>query len=257
MAPRQPQRRVIVSLHDVAPPFEDAIRTQLALLAAIGVRRVTLKVVPNWHGAYPLSASASFVDLLRAQVAAGSQLALHGFEHQPRQRRSLHGPWLTRLRARLFAGNAAECLTLSSDETEDALRRGLAGFEQVGLPRPTMFCAPGWLHTAETEHALTRAGFRYLIDMFAVRDLWTHRRIWTPAIGYMGAAMGQEAGVQALNQIVRATALRSASIAKVYLHPQRDPSGVIVRQRLAELAAMIGRDGWQPATYEEVCADED
>lgn len=259
--PRQAQRRVIVSLHDVAPPFEAAIRQQIELLAAIGVRRLVLKVVPNWHGAHPLQDSPAFVALLRAQHQAGSQLVLHGFEHRPYRARSLRGPWLSRLRGHLFAADAAEFLTLSVDEAEAALRRGLACFEQVGLPQPTMFCAPGWLHNAETETALKRVGLRYLIGMFAVRDLLRERRrTVTPAVGYMGASTGQELGVQVLNGIVgiaRRSAWRAAPVAKVYLHPQRDPTGAIVRQRLAALAALVEQDGWQPATYAEVCGNGD
>ncbi len=253
MTRRGPVRRVIVSLHDVAPPFEAAIRAQLALLAETGVRRVTLKVTPNWHDAYPLDASPSLIALLQEQVAAGSQLVLHGVTHQPGEGKPFRGPWLSRTRGRLFAADAAEFLTFSTDEAREALRRGLAIFERAGLPRPDMFCAPGWLHNTEAEIALKREGFRYLIDMFVVRDLWERRSVWTPGMGYMGAGPGQEMGVQILNGIVQRTALRATSVAKVYLHPQRDPTGAIVRHRLAQLAEMIGRDGWRPATFAEVC----
>lgn len=250
-------RRVIVSLHDVAPPFEAAIRQQTEMLAAIGVRRVVLKVVPNWHGAYPLLESPTLLDFLRAQVAAGSQIVLHGFEHQPFRQRSFYGPWLMRVRGRLFATDTAEFLTLSTDEAERALRQGLACFEQAGLPRPTMFCAPGWLHNAAAETALRRTGFHYLIGMFALRALrpGKRERIWTPGVGYMGGSSGQEMGVQILNGIVRQSALRVASVAKVYLHPQREPTGAIVRRRLAYLARMVEREGWQPATYAEISDD--
>jgi predicted deacetylase len=259
--PRMP-RRVIVSLHDVAPPFEAAIREQIALLATVGVRRLVFKVVPNWHGAYPLHKATSCVALLREQVAAGSQLVLHGYEHQPHQRgdrsaASFAGPWLSRLRARLFAADAAEFLTLSEAEAEDALHRGLEIFARAALPPPRMFCAPGWLHNSAALMALERAGFHYLLDQFLVRDLRQHRRVvWTPGEGYMGASPRQEAGVQVLNMIMRQTALRVAPVAKVYLHPQRDPTGVIARRCVAELAAMMRR-GWQPATYAEVCGDDE
>ena len=250
-------RRVIVSLHDVAPPFEAAIRAQLALLAPAGVRRVALKVVPNWHGAHPLSESPSLIALLHEQLAVGSQIVLHGFTHQPHGGRPFRGPWLSRTRARLFAGDAAEFLTLSADEAAAALRQGIAAFERAGLPRPDTFCAPGWLHNAEAVAALKREGFRYLIDMFVVRDLWEGRSVWTPPVGYMGGGPRQELGVQILNGIVRQTALRAAPVAKVYLHPQGDPTGAIVRRRVAELARMIARDGWRPSTFAEVCGDGD
>lgn len=255
MTQRRAIRRVVVSLHDVAPPFEAAIQSQLEMLAQIGVPRVSLLVVPNWHGAAPLHTSPSLVRMLHAQVAAGSELILHGFEHRPHIGRPFTGPWLSRVRARLFAADAAECLTLSADETRDALRRAVACFTELGLPEPTTFCAPGWLHNAQTLAALQRMGFCALISMFSVRDARDQRRAWTPAVGYMGAGPGQELGVQILNGIVQQTAWRAASVASVYLHPQCDPSGALVRRSLATLARMIERDGWQPATYAEVCGD--
>jgi uncharacterized protein len=254
---RRAARRVIVSLHDVAPPFEAAIRAQLALLASAGVRRVALKVVPDWHGAYPLSDAPSLVALLHEQLAAGSQIVLHGFAHQPYKHRPFQGPGLSRTRARLFASDAAEFLTLSADEAAEALRRGITAFERAGLPRSDTFCAPGWLHNAEALAALKREGFRYLVDMFVMRDLWEGRSVWTPPVGYMGGGPRQELGVQILNGIVRQTALRVAPVAKVYLHPQGDPTGAIVRRRVAELARMITRDGWRPSTFAEVCGDGD
>jgi len=244
-------RRLVVALHDVAPPFEDAIRAQLDLLAAIGVRRVSLLVTPNWHGAAPLNVSHGFVDLLREQAATGSQLVLHGYLHQPAPGAAFTGPWQRRLRARLFARDAAEFLTLAPVEAEEALRQGLADFEQVGLPRPTTFCAPGWLSNAAAEAALPRAGLRYLISMFGVRDLWSGWRISAPSVGYMGAGSKQELGVQTLNTLVRWTALPRASVACIYLHPQGQPSGPRVRRQIALASKLLAR-GWELATYADL-----
>lgn len=248
--PRAAQQ-LVVALHDAAPPFEDAIRAQLALLAAIGVRRVSLLVTPNWHGDAPLNVSPGFVDLLREQVAAGSQLVLHGYLHQPDPGAAFMGPWQRRLRARLFARDAAEFLTLTPAEAEGELRQGLADFEQVGLPRPTTFCAPGWLSNAAAEAALPRAGLRYLISMFGVRDLWSDWRIRAPSVGYMGAGNAQELGVQTLNTLVRWTKLPRAPVACVYLHPQGQPTGPRVRRQIALVSKLLGR-GWQLATYDDL-----
>lgn len=244
-------RQVVVVLHDVAPPFENAIRAQLDLLAQIGIHRVTLLVTPDWHGAAPLRESPGLVELLRSQVAAGGQLALHGYAHQPVAGRPFEGTRLDRLRARLFAAQAAEFLTLDPGEAEEALRAGLDEFEQAGLPRPAMFCAPGWLHNTAAEAALTRAGLRYLIDMFGVRDLWSGWRIALPAVGYMGAGPKQELGVRILNLLTRLAKLRSAEVACVYLHPQGDPTGALVRSQIAYLSKLLAH-GWQPATYAEL-----
>jgi len=243
--------RVVVALHDVAPPFEDAIRAQLDLLAAMDVHRLTLLVTPDWHGAAPLADAPGLVGLLRAQVATGSQLALHGYTHQPTAGATFAGPRLSRARARLFAADAAEFLTLTEEEAEDALRAGLEMFERAGLPRPAMFCAPGWLHNAAAEAALARSGLRYLIGMSGVRDLWSGWRIATPSVGYMGAGPRQELGVRILNTLVRLTALRSAPVACVYLHPQGEPTGALVRGQLTYLAKLLAR-GWQLATYADL-----
>ena len=243
--------QVVVALHDVAPPFEGAIRAQIDLLAAMDVHRLTLLVTPDWHGAAPLADAPGLVELLRVQVAAGSQLALHGYTHQPAVGATFAGPRLSRARARLFASDAAEFLTLTEEEAEEALRAGLEMFERAGLPRPAMFCAPGWLHNAAVKAALTRAGLRYLIGMSDVRDLWSGWRIATPSVGYMGAGPKQELGVRILNQLVRWTKLRSAPVACVYLHPQGEPTGALVRGQLAYLSKLLAR-GWQPATYADL-----
>lgn len=244
-------RKLVVAIHDVAPPFEREVRAELRMLAAVGVRRCVLKVVPNWHGSYPLPEAASFVALLRAELAAGSELVLHGLEH--RRRGPSRGPWAGRLRAALFAGDAAEFLTLNPTEVGQAVREGLDLFARAGLPAPSTFCAPGWLFTVEAEQAIREAGMRWLIGMFSVRDLRTLRRRRVPGFGYMGAAPGQEFGVQILNRLVQRLAIDRATVAKVYLHPQGNLHSSALRWTLARLGEMVGRRGWRPATYAELC----
>lgn len=247
-----PDRRVIVSLHDAAPPFEDAIRAQLAALAAVGVHRCVLKVVPLWHGAHPIDQAGSFRDLLRAQVDAGSQLVLHGLEHRPHG--PLRGTPLTWTRGMLFARGAAEFLSLDSSAAEDALRRGRALFARAGLPEPLAFCAPGWLLNAAGAEAVARAGLRQLIGMFTVTNLTTGRRTRLPGFGYMGGGPAQEAGVRILNGMVRSAALPRARVAKVYLHPQHALGNPAHDRVLASIRRMVAA-GWRPATYAEVFDD--
>jgi predicted deacetylase len=206
--------------------------------------------VPNWHGLHPISESPSLVELLRSQLAAGSQLVLHGLEHRP------HGPlrgnsW-SRLRGRIFAPDAAEFLTLSPAAAARSVREGLDLLAEAGLPRPSAFCAPGWLLAGDTRSALASVGIRYLIGMFSVYDLQTARRHWLPAIGYMGASPGQEAGIRLLNGIVRRTVLPRAAVANVYLHPQGGTNYAALCRTFAELATMVGRDGWIPSTYADM-----
>jgi predicted deacetylase len=238
------KRLLIVTLHDVAPPFETEIRDQLERLSKSGVQPRVLEVVPNWHGSQPITRYPSLVELLHAEQAAGSQIVLHGWEH--RSHGQLRGaPW-TRLRGALFARDAAEFLTLLPEEAEQAVTQGLDALEAVGLGRPGTFCAPGWLMTEEAAGAIGRCGMRYIVDMFGVRDLQTLRRYRLPAIGYMGA---HEAGIQILNAIIRQTVGRQAKALQVYLHPQSGKRSA--RDRiLEEIADMVGRGGWVPTTYD-------
>jgi uncharacterized protein len=246
----QQERRLIVSLHDVAPPFEAEIRAQLGALAAIGVRRCALKVVPNWHGQHPLDAASRLVDLLARQVAGGSELVLHGNEHRPRG--PMRGPVLTRLRGQLFAADAAEFLTMSASQARRAVLDGIETMSRAGLPPPAYFCAPGWLLSAEGLEGLVAAGMRYLISMFTVRDLATGDKRWLPGFGYMGAPPAHEAGVQLLNAVLRPTARARARVARVYLHPQGGTRAPGVRRTLDVVRAMVERDGWRVSTFAEV-----
>ncbi|MGI8827502.1 MAG: DUF2334 domain-containing protein [Chloroflexota bacterium] len=242
------KKRFIISLHDVAPPFENEIRAQLDALARIHVHRCALKVVPNWHGAYPLPAARSLIDLLRAQHEGGSELILHGLEH--RRRGALRGPLRLRLRGALFAGDAAEFLTLSAPELLRSVRWGRELFERADLPVPSTFCAPGWLVAPGSWNALTEAGIRHVIGMFTVYDLERSRRRYMPAVGYMGASPVHEAGIRLGNRLAWLASSHS-TIVKIYLHPRGGAQGEGFRRVLAGVMRLI-EEGWQPATYEQV-----
>jgi hypothetical protein len=190
------------------------------------------------------------VDLLKSQVAAGSQLVLHGLEHRTRGR--LRGRAWDQVRGMVFARNAAEFQALSPTEALLALEEGLDVLEQVGLPRPVAFCAPGWLLDAYAHTTVRRAGIRQVIGMFTVHDLIKGRTFRLPAIGYMGASPTQEAGVAILNSIVRRSILPYASAAKFYLHPQGDLRTPVQHRLIQEVAELVFSRGWLPTTYADV-----
>ena len=95
---------VVVSVHDIASPLTSEVCHLLAALDAIGARPRVLKVVPNADGTRDLRDDPALVRVLAAEVAAGSEVVLHGYTH--RVAGPLRGPWSTCLRARHFAGMA-------------------------------------------------------------------------------------------------------------------------------------------------------
>ena len=170
-------RRLIVALHDVAPPYEAEIDAQLADLRRLGVSRPVLRIVPNWRLTYPISGCASFLAMLRRVAAAGGELVLHGYSHwsvgPPL------GPAHRRWRASLFAGGVAEFQAMTYDEALEALAKGKAEMAKSGLrlDHPSAFCAPAWLITPEAKRAVRDAGLRHLIGMFSSLDLRNERRL--------------------------------------------------------------------------------
>lgn len=239
--------RLIVSLHDVAPPFEREIREQLHALAGVGVSRQVLNVVPNWHASTPLPSAASFTDLLRTQSVNGSELALHGCQHTSDEK--LRGPVPLRVRAALFAPDASEFVRLTPRQAGRGVAQGLNLFAQADLPRPSSFCAPGWLLAPDLYPVLRAAGLTRVIGMYSVRDLRSGRCV-IPATGHMGASRLHEGGIRLANGIVRRVLPRSTVVA-LYLHPQGGARSAAAQRVLAEAERLIAL-GWEPATYQDV-----
>jgi uncharacterized protein len=242
-------KRLIVALHDVAPPFEREIEDQLRLLSGVGVDRVAFMVVPNWHGSHPIAQATSIVELLRERVKSGSEIVLHGLEH--RARGPLSGSAGQKARARMFAPGVAEFLTLANEQAVETLKSGVEVLEGLGLPRPTGFCAPGWLLNDAGRSALAPAGIRYVINMHSVEEIGTAGRVRMPGFGYLGGSPAQETGIRILNRLV-GTAGRGASILQIYLHPQGGVHNPDVQRLIRTIARLVARGDRQPATYADL-----
>jgi predicted deacetylase len=243
-------RQLVVAIHDVAPPFEAQIRDQLDYLARVGIRRCVLKVVPDWHGRYPIRESPTLIALLREQVSAGSEIVLHGLQHRPHG--PLEGPPGARLRGAVFAPGTAEFLSLTPDGAYAAVTAGLDCLEAAGFPRPSTFCAPGWLLARSVRASLERAGIRRIVNMLSVDDLRSQSRRWLPAVGYMGASTSQEIGIGILNALMLHGAVRRAGAVKIYLHPQGNAGSPALRRVLDIVSRMVRHGEWNPTTYAEL-----
>ena len=71
-----PRRSLIVTVHDVAPPFAAGVRRLLNELDRRAIRPRVLKVVPCYAGRWPLADDTDLCRLLRAEVAAGSEIVV-------------------------------------------------------------------------------------------------------------------------------------------------------------------------------------
>jgi len=165
-------KRAVVSLHDVMPAHEEALRVILARLAEQGVTSTSLLVIPDYHrsecaGAFDLTRHPRFAAWLRALVGRGHEVVLHGLEHcDP----TPHAGTVWQRIVRRVATVEAEFYTLSYDEARERIARGLNILGRVGL-EPRGFVAPGWLHNEAVIRAIGMAGLRYVTSLGGVRDL--------------------------------------------------------------------------------------
>jgi uncharacterized protein len=243
-----PPCRLVVSLHDVAPPFTTTIRRQLDILAHLGVHRTVLKVVPDWHGEHPLTPDSALASLLRVASAHDHQIVLHGYQHCPQG--PIRGSALQRLRGRLFAGDTCEYLTLDAEAARTATLDGRILLERAGLKDTGWFCAPGWLLSAEAARGVCEAGISNVVSLGGVKNVSTGEFRSIPAFGYMGAGGLQEAGTAVLGWI-RSGAGVPGDVLRVYLHPQGSPDSRFARRTLEAIARLVA-EGWRPITYADL-----
>jgi len=158
-----PDRKLLVSLHDVSPRHANAVRQILAWLAQRGVPPVQLLVVPDFHGEWPLSAYPDFCQELRAWSEFGHELVLHGYHHRetprPEQKPSGLGE---RFQRRFMTAGEGEFLSLSPAEADALLEKGLSMWNQAELGTwPRGFIPPAWLHRPDLDGVLWSRGFHW------------------------------------------------------------------------------------------------
>lgn len=226
---------LIVAVHDVAPSTLPQVSWLLARLDGVGVDRRVIKAIPAEPGGPD---AAPFEEFVRGEAARGSEVVVHGWTHRAAGR--YRGSALDRLRARLFATDAAEFLSLTPGEMRSRLEAGRAWLDRLGLA-PGGFCPPAWLAGPGLAAAARAVGFRYLLTLRGLRDLsaapGAATRIDLPATGYMASGAAQEALLRLGGAILfrPLAALLEAPAIRIYLHPQRASSSPDCARVLREI----------------------
>ena len=126
------RRRFLVCLHDATPAYARETRVMLRDLAPLLGRRLSVGVVPDWHGEWPLAAHPDYCRLVRE---GAEELLLHGYFHQRRQG---WGP------TSLLTGSDDEMNGLDPEETGYTIVRGQRVFTEVFGKPARAFLAPAW-----------------------------------------------------------------------------------------------------------------
>src|SRR6187549_2310879 len=72
----------LVCVHDVTPAFDHETRMMIRDLDPMIGRRLSLAVVPDWYGKWPLAAHPEFC---RSIQQSSDELLLHGYLHERRR----------------------------------------------------------------------------------------------------------------------------------------------------------------------------
>ncbi|MEO7787473.1 MAG: polysaccharide deacetylase family protein [Sphingomicrobium sp.] len=164
-------RRLLFSIHDVAPSFEREIDQLLAVSAPHVGRRLAMLVVPaHWNSA-PLVAGSAFASRLREWADEGIEMFLHGWRHLDEARHETAG---ARIRAARMTAGEGEFLGLDEVEARRRLQAGRGLVEDI-IGRPVAgFIAPAWLYGPGAMAAIGEEGFALAED---------HWRVWVPSSG--------------------------------------------------------------------------
>ncbi len=230
---------LVVSLHDVSPLTRERCARMLGDLAALGITRTSLLVIPNHHRKAPMTEDASFGAWLRELAAAGHEVVLHGYYHL-----RTGGPrnWVTE---RYTAGEG-EFYDLSEAGARERLERGRRELEAAGL-RPCGFIAPAWLLGPAAEAAVRAEEFAYTTRLRVFTDFVSGREMVSQSLVWSVRAAWRRVVSQGWNALL-ARRLRGNPLVRVSLHPP-DWDHPAIRRQVERLigAALAGRE---PMTYE-------
>jgi uncharacterized protein len=204
--------RLVVSVHDVSPATAAESRRWVNELGELGVT-ASLLVVPGPWRERTLADDPAFAGWLRACVARGHEVCLHGWTHTAPP----GGPAMRVRVGNLVARGCAEFWCLSTDEAAARVRWGLAVLGGIGLAT-TGFTPPGWLASATAIRGVRKAGLRYVTTHGSVVDLRTGRRIRAPVICHRPHSRGERPGSVLMSR-GPGIFLRPGRVLRMALHP--------------------------------------
>jgi predicted deacetylase len=167
-------RTTVLSLHDVHPGSRARCAQILGELAALGVDRCSLLVVPDFHRTGSFLNDRAFCEWIVEQGRRGHEIVAHGYHHL-RARRSQE-TLFQRLVTQVYTADEGEFFDLSQAAARALLLRLRNEFAEAGLA-PAGFIAPAWLLSAGAEAALRELDWEYTTRLGRVVDLRSGEQI--------------------------------------------------------------------------------
>ena len=221
-------RSVVVSIHDVSPLTREPVDAILRDLAAIGVPRVSLLVVPDHHHRASIADDPAFSTWLRRMIAAGHEPVLHGYYHQ-RERRTRESA-STRFFTRLYTADEGEFFDIGHAASTATLTRGRDTLAQCAGIVPSGFIAPAWLLSAEAESAARELGFAYTTRLKSVVFLQASRVVESQSLCWSVRSAWRRAASLVWNPLLILRRLQANPLLRISIHPPDITHATIWRQ---------------------------
>ena len=238
------RRALVVSLHDVSPHTWEPCQR---ILAALDVP-VSLLVIPDHHGRGHFLKDTTFCEWLRARVAAGDEVVMHGYTHQ---RATRAGESLAaRIITRNYTAGEGEFFDLGFAEARGLVAKSREEFRAIGV-EPSGFIAPAWLLSAEGERALRELGVGYTTRLRSVTALQRGDEWQSQSLCWSVRATWRRAVSLAWNASLFHR-LESAELMRIAIHPV-DIAHPRIWEQIARFIAAAARLR-EPMTYERYVA---
>lgn len=241
------ERRLVVSFHDLHPGSRAACTRFLEGLAGLGITRVSLLVVPRWHGGAPFTEDAEFTAWLRGLAAAGHDICLHGFFHRVE---AVTGNAVNRIVGRHYTAGEGEYYQIDRATARDRIDRGLRILAAEAELPVIGFTPPAWLLSADGRAELIAAGLHYTTTFGTVDLLQLDRRLRAPTIVYSCRAAWRR-GISRVWVRFWAWVNAGAPILRIAAHPCDFDHPSIEASLWARVRAALA-DGRTPATYRDL-----
>ena len=233
--PDNPQRQLLVSIHDVMPKTLANIERIMHELEQHELLPVTLLVVPDtgW--------TAESLQRLKKLVDSGAELAGHGWRHVAENIRGVRH----RLHSLFISRDVAEHLALSRSDIRSLVSRCHHWFTERDLPTPELYVPPAWALGKLRRADLDQLPFKQYETLAGIYDVRSRQFRRTPMVGFEADTAFRAASCRTWNRLNLSWAGTSNPV-RVAIHPQD-------RQlRLADDLQVLLQQGGHALSYQDI-----